>query len=111
MNISIILFILILTALFVIYAHREGKRHGTRVSEELAGVCKSAFLETESKKEARKQKVLDLFRQKSDLSNHEIRQVLGVSSRTAVRYMDELESDGLVEQVGRIGHAVIYRLK
>ena len=110
MNISIILFILILTALFVIYAHREGKRHGTRVSEELVGICKSA-LETGSKKEAKKQKVLDLFRQKFELSNHEIRQVLGVSSRTAVRYMDELESDGLVEQVGRIGHAVIYRLK
>jgi len=110
MTTLVVIIVLALIALLVSYAYREGRRHGTRVSEELVGICKSA-LETESKKEARKQKVLDLFRQKFELSNHEIRQVLGVSSRTAVRYMDELESDGLVEQVGRIGHAVIYRLK
>ena len=48
---------------------------------------------------------------KGAISNSEIRKALGVSSRTAVRYLDELEKEGKVEQVGKIGHAVTCRLK
>lgn len=57
-----------------------------------------------------KQKIMGLL-QERELSNTDIRGVLGVSSRTAVRYLDELEKEGKVEQVGKIGHAVTYRLK
>jgi len=91
-------------------SRREAREHGSNMKEEFVGICKSA-IETASQKEARKQKVLAMFVDKSELSNSEIRRELGVSSRTAVRYLDELEAEGKVEQVGKIGHAVTYRLR
>jgi len=52
-----------------------------------------------------------MIQERDGISNSEIRKALGVSSRTAVRYLDELEKERKVEQVGKIGHGVIYRLK
>jgi len=52
-----------------------------------------------------------MLTEQGELSNAKIRETLGVSSRTAVRYLDELEKKGKVEQVGKIGHAVTYRLR
>lgn len=94
----------------VVFARREAKKHGTSAKEEFVGICKSA-IETASQKQARKQKAIAMLEQGKELSNVEIRQALGVSSRTTVRYLDELEKEGKVEQVGKIGHAVTYRLK
>ena len=81
-----------------------------RTREQIVGICKSA-VETASQKEARKQKALALFEEGKELSNAEIRKALGVSSRTALRYLDELEKEGKIEQVGKIGHAITYRPK
>ena|SRR3989344_2458970 len=119
--ISIIVFLSVAVAALAIFAYREAKKHGTGAGEELVGICASA-IETASKKEERKQKALVMIQERSAfaqgsgetkgaISNSEIRKTLGVSSRTAVRYLDELEAEGKVEQVGKIGHAVTYRVK
>jgi len=108
--ISIIILLAAAVAALAIYARLEAKKHRTSVKEEFIGICASA-IETASQKEERKQKTLALFRERNKLSNSEIREALGVSSRTAVRYLDELEKEGKVEQVGKIGHTVTYRLK
>ena len=94
----------------LVVSRREAERHGTSTKEEFVGICKSA-VETASQKEERKQKALAMIQERDGVSNSEIREALGVSSRTAVRYLDELEADGKVEQVGEAGHAVTYRLK
>jgi len=111
---QILLFIIALVVIvvgFVLFVSRkEAKKHSTTAKEEFVGICKSA-IETASQKESRKQKVLAMFADKKEHSNAEIREALEVSSRTAVRYLDELEREGKVEQVGKIGHAVTYRLK
>ena len=108
--ISIIIILVVAVAVLVVFARKEAKKHDTSTKEEFVGICKSA-VETASQKEERKQKALAMFADKSELSNSEIRKTLGVSSRTAVRYLDELEREGKVEQVGHVGHAVTYRLK
>ncbi|MBI2577592.1 MAG: HTH domain-containing protein [Candidatus Wildermuthbacteria bacterium] len=108
--ISIIIFLAVAVAGLAVFARRESKKHGTNTTAELVGICKSA-VETASQKEARKQKALAMFKERTELSNTEIRNELGVSSRTAVRYLDELEKEGKVEQVGKVGHAVTYRVK
>lgn len=108
--ISLIIFLAVAVLALAVFARREARRHGTNTKEEFVGICASA-IETASQKEARKQKIIAMFQKKRELSNSEIREALGVSSRTAVRYLDELEAEGKVEQVGKIGHAVIYRLK
>jgi predicted HTH transcriptional regulator len=111
---AVLIFIIILLAVAVltlaVWARKEAKKHDTTAKEELVGICKLA-IETASQKEERKQKALAMFADKPELSNSEIRAALGVSSRTAVRYLDELEKEGKVEQAGKIGHAVTYRRK
>ena len=111
---QILLFIIALVIIIVVFAlavsRKEAKKHGTSAGEEFVGICRSA-VETASQKEERKQKALAMFAGKPELSNAEIRKALGVSSRTAVRYLDELEREGKLEQVGKIGHAVTYRLQ
>lgn len=110
MPLILISIIIVFAAGLVIFAAKEAEQYGTSAKEEFVGICASA-IETASQKQARKQKALAMFADKSELSNSEIRKALGVSSRTAVRYLDELEREGKVEQVGKIGHTVVYRLK
>ena len=63
------------------------------------------------KKEENKKKIIELFEGRAGLSNSDIRESFGLSDRSVVRYMDELEKEGKVEQVGDIGRNVVYRLK
>ena len=111
---QVLLFIIALVIIIVFFvlviSRREAWKHGTGTGEEFVGICKSA-IETALQKEARKQKALAMIQERDEVSNSEIRKALGVSSRTAVRYLDELEKERKVEQVGKIGHGVIYRLK
>ena len=117
-----IIAVVIVVVVFVsLVSRREAEKHGTSAGEEFVGICRSA-IETASEKEERKERALALLRERSasaqgsggtmgNLSNTDIRAALGVSSRTAVRYLDELEKEGKVEQVGKVGHSVTYRLK
>ena len=52
-----------------------------------------------------------MFKDDAELTNTEIREALGVSSRTAVRYMDALEKAGLVRQTRQTGPMTTYILK
>lgn len=108
---SIIIIGVVVAVSFLFWiAKREAGKHGTSTGEELVGICVSA-IETASQKEERKQKIMAMFVDKSELSNAEIRKALSVSSRSVVNYMDELEKDGRVEQVGKVGYNVTYRAK
>ena len=81
-----------------------------RTREAAVGICATALDQT-TRKNSNKEKALAFLREKKEASNEEIRERLGVSRRTAVRYLDMLEKEGKVEQVGDIGRGVIYRLK
>ena len=113
-----IILIAVVVVLVVLFwsARREARRHGTSMAEEFVGICTVAVDRT-VRKQGNMEKIMSLFArstssgQAAELSNFEIRKALGVSSRTAVRYMDELEKEGRVEQVGKIGHTVTYRVK
>jgi len=105
-----IMALVILVVLFVLaVSKREAGRSGTNTKEEFIGICASA-VESASVKEDRKGQILTILSDKGEVRNSDIREVLKVSSRTVVRYLDELEREGKVEQVGRAGHAVAYRL-
>ncbi|OGZ64544.1 MAG: hypothetical protein A3A98_03235 [Candidatus Staskawiczbacteria bacterium RIFCSPLOWO2_01_FULL_40_39] len=106
----LILGVVVAVAFLFWIAKRESKQYGTGTGEELVGICVSA-IETASQKEGRKQRVLVMLQEKNGLSNAYIRKVLGVSSRSVVNYMDELEKEGKVEQIGKVGQSVTYRAK
>ncbi len=42
------------------------------------------------------------------VSNNDIEKLLGVSDSTATRYLDELEKEGKIHQVGTSGRSVFY---
>lgn len=103
MNLVLILIIIIGSTIAVILLTE-------RTREGVAGIC-AAAMDTTVNKNANKEKALAFIRQRGEASNSDIREHLGLSSRTIVRYMDELEKEGKVEQEGEIGQAVTYRLK
>lgn len=83
----------------------------TRKGREAAvGICNTALDQT-VRKNANKQNITALLKDRGALSNKDIREALGISERSVVRYMNQLEKDGLAEQVGERGRNVRYRLK
>lgn len=81
-----------------------------KTRERVVGICSSAFEQTAQKNE-RKAKILELLTARGELSNSDIRDALGISGTSVVRYTDELEKEGKIIQVGSTGHNVIYRLR
>ncbi|MEX2514854.1 MAG: helix-turn-helix domain-containing protein [Candidatus Paceibacterota bacterium] len=81
-----------------------------RARDRVVGACKFVLGQNEDK-EKNKQQILEfLAANDGQASNSEISEHLGVSSRTVVRYMDELEATREVTQVGETGRGVTYRL-
>lgn len=62
-------------------------------------------------KEENKQQILGLLETQSPLTNNNVEQLLGISDATATRYLEELEKEGKVKQVGDAGRYVSYELK
>ena len=62
-------------------------------------------------KSDKKEKILAIFSGDKEVTNNEIEKALGVSDATATRYLDELEREGKIEQIGIEGRGVVYRLK
>ncbi|MBU1092406.1 winged helix-turn-helix transcriptional regulator [Patescibacteria group bacterium] len=59
-------------------------------------------------KEIHIQKIMQHFAGQDKMTNEDVQNLLGVSDATATRYMDELEKEGLVRQVGTSGPNVYY---
>lgn len=51
------------------------------------------------------------LRENERVVNNDIEKILGVSDATATRYMNELEKEQRVRQIGKTGNAVYYVLK
>lgn len=79
-------------------------------TKEAAGICADA-LQSSAKKEENKRKIMEMFEGKNELTNEEIRKKLNVSRGSVVNYMNELEKEGKVEQVGDVGRSTHYVLK
>lgn len=70
-----------------------------------------ALTEQVEKHRANIAKVLNMAQISDKITNNDIEQALGVSDSTATRYLQELEEQGKIEQVGKEGRAVFYRGK
>ncbi|MCX6717741.1 MAG: hypothetical protein NTU76_03655 [Candidatus Taylorbacteria bacterium] len=108
--IIIIIVVLVVVGIVLAIALIEAKKYGTKMKDEFVRICNSAF-NRDTKRQGNLDKIVQFFGERNELTNADIRSSLGVSSRTTVRYMDELERTGKVVQLGKIGHTVTYRLK
>ncbi len=50
------------------------------------------------------------MRSNEKIRNNDVEKLLGVSDTTATRYLNELEKEQKIKQIGTVGHAVYYRL-
>ena len=62
----------------------------------------------QEEKEENKRKTVELFNTKHQIANDDVENSLGVSDATATRYLDELEKEGKIRQVGKTGRYVSY---
>ena len=65
----------------------------------------------QKEKQENKNKIMDLLKQRNRVGNDEVEKVLGVSDATATRYLEELEKENKIEQIGKTGRSVYYQLK
>ena len=66
---------------------------------------------TEDSIAKRQRLVMDYLKKNSELANDEYQECTKVSDAQATRDLDELEKQGIVEQIGDTGKYVKYRLK
>jgi hypothetical protein len=84
----------------------------------IVGIFKTSRLEQMSNLIARQsqekqehlQKALALARSQEKITNNDIEKLLGVSDATAERYLDELEKQGRIRQIGAKGGYVYYKV-
>jgi len=64
---------------------------------------------TRSRVEEGKDKIMELFNNEAEISNNDVEKLLGVSDSTATRYLDDLEKEGRIRQIGTTGRGVTYK--
>ncbi len=62
----------------------------------------------QEKKEKAKEKIMELFSKKEKVSHKDVVVALNASKNTAVRYLDELEMESKIKQIGKTGQGVFY---
>lgn len=62
-------------------------------------------------KEGRKRKIIEKLSVQKNIKTNRVADLLDISRATAFRYLEELEKEGKIEQVGAFGRNVQYKLK
>lgn len=88
-----------------------GTYFGRQRAKEKVKEKESLIEQQATEKEENKRRVMDFFAEapENKATNDDIEKLLGVSNATAERYLDELEKEGLLVQVGETGRAVYYK--
>lgn len=64
----------------------------------------------QSEKQVRKEKILEMIREKGTITNNDVEKLLNIADATATNYLQELEYEGLIEQIGTQGRFVHYKI-
>ena len=110
---TLLLFIGVLTgalAVWVVYAGFKYKDMEDKEGDKVSFMRRGLVARQRHAKNRNLNKIVELLKEKGELANADIRDELGVSARTIVNYMDELESEGVVEQIGDTGRDAKYKL-
>ena len=97
---------------FLVYRNKmKGlKKYGNNGNKSRADKLRDLNMGAKAEKEKAKQRILDLLKEKKQISNNDIEILLSVSDATATRYLEELEKSGLVVQSGKTGKFVYYEI-
>lgn len=90
-----ILILIILILVLIIFRKKQEKE--------------TVYQNTQQKeKEKNKKKILQELQNKQKITNNDIEKMLNISDATATRYLDDLEKQGKIKQVGKTGKHVYY---
>ena len=67
-----------------------------------------ANLKRQNRKRERINEILGLFAERQKITNDEVEKLLHVSDATATRYLETLEKEGKIKQVGKTGKYTNY---
>jgi len=81
------------------------KNIGISNSEKVSELVKKQAVE----KEKNMQRILKLLEGNNKATNDDVEKLLGVSNATAERYLNELEKEGVLRQIGDTGRNVFYQ--
>jgi len=99
---SIIFFAIIFWAIFFLYQKRFEKRKG---------IEKIVYRDiNKQQKTEGKERILKELQDKDKITNNDVEKLLGVSDATATNYLQELEDEGKIKQIGKTGSGVYYIL-
>ncbi len=86
------------------------KQHPDKL--EYVGVSSKAtgLIEKQSTEKAKhKEAIMNFLEKQNQIDNNQVQELLGVSDATATRYLEELEKEGFIKQVGSTGRSVYYQ--
>jgi predicted HTH transcriptional regulator len=84
-------------------------RKRSKQKSEVKGIVKVNQEKAEVKDE-RKERILNFLQMRGKTNNDEVQRMLNVSDASAENYLDELEKEGKIRQVGEKGRFVEYEL-
>lgn len=64
-----------------------------------------------SKKQNGKEKIITALREKGTITNNDVEKLLNIADSTATSYLQELEREGRIEQIGTQGRFVHYKIR
>ncbi|MDZ4221800.1 MAG: winged helix-turn-helix transcriptional regulator [Patescibacteria group bacterium] len=67
--------------------------------------------ERKSEKDTKKERIMQYLKEHGEITNDQAEELVGVSDTTIYRYLEELEQEGKIRQIGAVGRGVKYRLK
>lgn len=89
----------------------EGKISEIKKANSSAGNLGEYNKEREERRDEAKDRIIELFESADSLVNDDIEKELGVADSTVTKYLNELEAEGKIEQIGESGRFVEYRRK
>ncbi|MDP3880980.1 MAG: HTH domain-containing protein [bacterium] len=104
----LLLGILLMRYFAALRAHHHANRQVHGVDNLKGNDLAHANKERHKNFQAKVLKAFELFSQKEIISNNDLENELGVSDATATRYLEELERQGKIEQIGKTGRGVKY---
>ena len=63
------------------------------------------------KVEARQKQVVEYLEENQEITNDQYQKLTGISDAQATRDLDKLEEQGAIEQIGKTGSGVVYRMR
>ena len=77
-------------------------------AESSSGQKQTIIEKQEEKQQENIKKIIEFLETRDKVANNDIEKLLSVSNATAERYLAELEKEGILKQVGKIGKNVYY---